>query len=80
MDWFQWTMRNVKIYYNTGFGLVLAKRDKKKKREMSKSKGICWYNPKWDTDEQYKDWLKPFKLDSHKALCIVWCIVRDKLY
>lgn len=38
---------------------------------MSQFKGGCRYNSKWDTHEQYKDWLKPVKLDSRKASCTV---------
>jgi hypothetical protein len=36
---------------------------------MSQSKGSCRYNPKWNTNDQYKDWPKPCKSDSRKVVC-----------
>ena len=38
---------------------------------MSHSKGSCRFNSKWAACETYKDWLRPFKSDSRKALCIL---------
>ena len=35
------------------------------------STGICGYNTQWDTNEHYKNWLKPFKSDNRKTLCTV---------
>ena len=42
-----------------------------KENRMSHSKGSCRFNSKWAACETYKDWLRPFKSDSRKALCIL---------
>ena len=32
-------------------------------------KGQCNYNPNWERDPRYKEWISPFKGDKKKALC-----------
>ena len=43
----------------------------KLRTKMSHLKGMCRFNSKWTTCDQYKNWLRPFKADSKKALCIL---------